>query len=105
MEAAIEARGLAKTYRSADVEVLALRGVDLVIDRGSFVAVTGPSGSGKSTLLHLLGGVERPTAGSVYVGGQRTDDLGERALALMRRTHVGFVFQAFNLVPSLSAQE
>jgi putative ABC transport system ATP-binding protein len=105
MDAAIEAKGLAKTYRSEGVEVLALRGVDLVVDRGSLVAVTGPSGSGKSTLLHLLGGLERPTAGSVHVGGRRTDDLDERALALMRRTHVGFVFQAFNLVPSLSAQE
>jgi putative ABC transport system ATP-binding protein len=105
MDAAIEAKGLAKTYRSEGVEVLALRGVDLVIDRGSFVAVTGPSGSGKSTLLHLLGGLERPTAGSVHVGGHRTDDLDQRALALMRRTHIGFVFQAFNLVPSLSALE
>jgi putative ABC transport system ATP-binding protein len=105
MEAALEARGLARTYRTDDVEVLALRGIDLVIDRGAFVAVTGPSGSGKSTLLHLLGGLERPTAGSVHVGGHRVDDLGERALALMRRTRIGFVFQAFNLVPSLSAQE
>ena len=67
--------------------------------------MTGPSGSGKSTLLHLLGGLERPTAGSVHVGGVRIDTLGERALALMRRVHIGFVFQAFNLVPSLTAQE
>jgi putative ABC transport system ATP-binding protein len=105
MNAAIEAQGLAKTYRSDGVEVLALRGIDLVIKPGEFVAVTGPSGSGKSTLLHLLGGLERPTAGTVHVGGLRTDELGERALALMRRRRIGFVFQAFNLVPSLSAEE
>ena len=105
MAAVIEARGLAKTYRSDGVEVLALRGIDLVIERGEFVAVTGPSGSGKSTLLHLLGGLEHPTAGTVHIDGRRIDELGERALALMRRTQVGFVFQAFNLVPSLSAAE
>lgn len=85
MDTAIEARGLAKTYRSDGVEVLALRGVDLVVEKGSFVAVTGPSGSGKSTLLHLLGWLERPTAGTVHVGGLRIDNLGERALALMPR--------------------
>ena len=105
MDTAIEARGLAKTYRSDGVEVLALRGVDLVVEKGSFVAVTGPSGSGKSTLLHLLGGLERPTAGTVHVGGLRIDNLGERALALMRRRQLGFVFQACNLVSSLTAEE
>ena len=104
MSAAIEARGLAKTYRSDGVEVLALRG-DRSRDRTGRVRRGDRSERIRASRrsLHLLGGLERPTAGTVHVGGRRIDELGERALALMRRTQVGFVFQAFNLVPSLSA--
>ena len=95
--AAIEVRGLRKTYGRVD----ALRGVDLDVEPGEFVAVMGPSGCGKSTLLHLLGGLDRPTAGEVRLGGRRIDGLSESARAVLRRQEVGFVFQAYNLVPNL----
>jgi putative ABC transport system ATP-binding protein len=101
----LEARGLAKTYDTGGVEVLALRGVDLAIERGEFVAVVGPSGCGKSTLLNLLAGLDRPTAGDVRLEGQRIDQLDETELARLRRARIGFVFQFFNLLPSLSAVE
>jgi putative ABC transport system ATP-binding protein len=105
MEPVLEARQLAKTYRAGGVDVLALRGVDLALAAGEFVAVMGPSGCGKSTLLNLLGGLDRPTAGEVLLGGKRVDQLSETRLALLRRREIGFVFQFFNLVPSLSAAE
>jgi putative ABC transport system ATP-binding protein len=106
MEAtALEARSLTKTYRSGDVDVHALRGVGLSLGRGEFVAVMGPSGSGKSTLLHLLGGLERPTAGEILVAGRRIDSMSETKLARLRRGEIGFVFQFFNLVPSLTVAE
>jgi putative ABC transport system ATP-binding protein len=105
MDAVLEARGLAKTYRAGGIDVLALRGVDLVIDTGEFVAIRGPSGSGKSTLLHLLGGLDRPNAGEVLLAGERIDDRGEAALAVLRRREIGFVFQFFNLLPSLTVAE
>jgi putative ABC transport system ATP-binding protein len=101
----LEARGLAKTYDTGGAEVLALRGVDLGIDRGEFVAIVGPSGCGKSTLLNLLAGLDRPTAGEVRLDGERIDQLSETALARLRRRRIGFVFQFFNLLPTLSAVE
>jgi putative ABC transport system ATP-binding protein len=105
MAAILEASGLAKTYRSVGADVLALRGVDVALEPGEFTAVMGPSGSGKSTLLHLLGGLDRPTAGRVLLDGERVDDRSEAELALLRRRRLGFVFQFFNLIGDLSVAE
>ncbi len=101
----LRARGLRKEYGKGDGLVRAVDGVDLDIGAGETVAVMGPSGCGKSTLLHLLGGLDRPSGGEVWLGGRRIDDLGEKALARMRRTAVGFVFQAFHLMEELTAIE
>lgn len=105
MPLAVEARGLSRVYGSGPDAVHALRGVDLSIDAGEFVAVMGPSGSGKSTLLHLVGGLDRPEAGEVLVEGERLAELGDEALAHLRRRRIGFVLQFFNLFPLLSARE
>ncbi len=101
----LSTRGLAKTYASDGVEVLALRGVDLDVSAGEFVAVMGPSGSGKSTLLHLLGGLDRPTAGTIEPDGRPVEKLSERDWAILRRSRIGFVFQFFNLVDNLTVAE
>jgi putative ABC transport system ATP-binding protein len=101
----LEARGLGVTYGRGDAAVGALRGVDLEVAEGELLAVMGPSGCGKSTLLHVLGAVETPTRGTVRFRGRPLADLGDRQLTAIRRDHVGFVFQAFNLVPVLSAEE
>jgi putative ABC transport system ATP-binding protein len=98
-------RGLRKTYRVGDVVTTALDGVDLEVERGEFTAVAGPSGSGKSTLLHLLGALDRPDGGEVVLEGRRIDTLERREAARMRLEHLGFVFQAYNLIPVLSALE
>jgi putative ABC transport system ATP-binding protein len=105
MDVAIETRDLHKTYHTDGVVVEALRGVDLRVNSGEFVSVMGPSGCGKSTLLHLLGGLDRPTAGEVVVAGQRLDTLSESARAVLRRETVGFVFQAYNLIPNLTVAD
>ncbi len=97
--------GLTKVYRSGEVEVHALRGVDMEIGAGEFLVLLGPSGSGKSTLLNILGGLDLATAGRVMFRDQEITALDERALTLYRREHVGFVFQFYNLVPSLTARE
>ena len=101
----LRARGLRKEYGKGEGLVRAVDGVDLDIGAGETVAVMGPSGCGKSTLLHLLGGLDRPSGGEVSLNGRRVDDLGETALARMRRTDVGFVFQAFHLMEELTAIE
>jgi putative ABC transport system ATP-binding protein len=102
MNTVIETRGLCKTYHTNGVTVEALRGVDLHVAPEEFVAVMGPSGCGKSTLLHMLGGLDRPTAGEVIVAGRRMDTLNESARAVLRRQTIGFVFQAYNLIPNLT---
>ena len=101
----LRARGLRKDYGSGQGMVRAVDGVDLEVCRGETVAVMGPSGCGKSTLLHLLGGLDRPGDGELWLANQRVDGLSERGLARLRRTQVGFVFQAFHLMAELTAQE
>jgi putative ABC transport system ATP-binding protein len=101
----IQFRGVTKVYGRGDAAVTALKGIDLTIERGEFVAVMGPSGCGKSTLLNLLAGLDRPNAGEVWLDGQRVDQLSETALARLRRRRLGFVFQFFNLLPTLTASE
>jgi putative ABC transport system ATP-binding protein len=101
----LRARGLRREYGTGEGLVRAVDGVDLDVRAGETVAVMGPSGCGKSTLLHLLGGLDRPSGGEVSLRGRRIDDIGERALARMRRTDVGFVFQAFHLMEELTAIE
>jgi putative ABC transport system ATP-binding protein len=101
----LAARGLRKEYGKGDGLVRAVRDIDLDVANGETVAVMGPSGCGKSTLLHLLGGLDRPSAGQIRLAGQRLDQLGERGLARMRRDVVGFVFQAFHLMDELTAVE
>ncbi|MGA2530845.1 MAG: ABC transporter ATP-binding protein [Acidimicrobiales bacterium] len=101
----VHAKGLRKDYGSGEGLVRALDAVDLEVSRGEAVAVMGPSGCGKSTLLHLIGGLDRPTAGALTVAGKRIDELSERALAHLRRDEIGFVFQAFHLMDELTAQE
>src|SRR5918998_4055752 len=102
---AVAARGLARRYGDGESAVDALRGVTLEVPAGQFTAVMGPSGSGKSTLMHLLAGLDRPTAGSVRVGGGEISSMPDRALTKLRRRHIGFVFQSFNLLPTLTAEE
>jgi putative ABC transport system ATP-binding protein len=104
-EPVLVARGLTKTYRMGDVEVVALRGVDLELREGEFVVLLGPSGSGKSTLLNLLGGLDTPTNGQIVYRDHDLSSADDRALTRYRREHVGFVFQFYNLVPSLTARE
>ncbi len=103
--AAVAARALTRRYGDGESAVDALRGVSLEVPAGQFTAVMGPSGSGKSTLMHLLAGLDRPSAGSVHVGGQEISTMGERQLTKLRRKHIGFVFQSFNLLPTLTAEE
>jgi putative ABC transport system ATP-binding protein len=101
----VRGRGLRKDYGSGEGLVRALDAIDLDVSRGEAVAVMGPSGCGKSTLLHLIGGLDRPSAGALSVAGQRVDELSERALAYFRRDEIGFIFQAFHLMDELTAQE
>jgi len=102
---ALRARGLTKIYRNDAVEVHALRGVDLDMYVSELIVLLGPSGSGKSTLLNILGGLDRPTAGSVHFGDLELTACDDAALGRYRRNHVGFVFQFYNLIPSLTAEE
>ncbi len=102
---AIEAVDVARSYRVGQLRVEALRGVSLAVQRGTFVAITGPSGSGKSTLLYLLGGVEAPDSGRIELEGADLARMNDDQRTLLRRQRIGFVFQAFNLLPLLSAEE
>ena len=101
----LETRDLRKIYGSGDTEVRALDGVNLSVEQGEFVAVVGTSGSGKSTLLHMLGGLDRPTGGTVSVDGKDIFSLKNEALTIFRRRKIGFVFQNYNLVPVLNVYE
>jgi putative ABC transport system ATP-binding protein len=102
---AIAAKAVTRTYGEGDATVHALRGVTLDVPAGQFTAIMGPSGSGKSTLMHLLAGLDRPTDGTVHIGGEDVTSMKDAQLTKLRRRHVGFVFQAFNLLPVLSAEE
>ncbi len=101
----LQTKDLKKYYGSGDTQVRALDGVDLQVENGEFVAIVGTSGSGKSTLLHMLGGLDRPTSGSVVVDGRDLSTLKDEELTVFRRRKIGFVFQAYNLVPVLSVYE
>ena len=102
---AVSADDLVRRYGDGDSAVEAVGGVSLEVPTGQFTAIMGPSGSGKSTLMHLLAGLDRPTEGTVEIGGQDITTMGDKKLTLLRRKHIGFVFQAFNLVPTLTAEE
>jgi len=104
-EPLIEIRGLQKVYRVGKVDVLALRGVDLDVPPGEFLAIVGPSGSGKSTLFHVIGGLTPATGGSVRIGGQDISSLTDAGRTELRKKKVGFVFQKFNLLPNLTAAD
>jgi putative ABC transport system ATP-binding protein len=104
-ESIIEVRDLKKIYHVGDVDVEALRGVDLKVEAGEFLCVVGPSGSGKSTLFHILGGLTPPTSGQVLIEGQNLSQLSDAGRTQLRRRMVGFVFQKYNLLPTLSASD
>jgi putative ABC transport system ATP-binding protein len=102
---AVAAHNLTRRYGDGDSAVEAVRGVSLEVPSGQFTAIMGPSGSGKSTLMHLLAGLDRPDEGTVEIAGQDVTSMGDKKLTKLRRQHIGFVFQAFNLVPTLTAEE
>jgi len=104
-EPIIGIRDLRKTFRSGDVDVHALRGVDLAVERGEFLAVVGPSGSGKSTLFHILGGLTPPTSGAVFIDGQDLMKMTDSDRTRLRKKSVGFVFQKYNLLPTLTVRD
>jgi putative ABC transport system ATP-binding protein len=101
----IEIRGLTKVYRVGEVDVHALRGVDLRVERGEFVSIVGPSGSGKSTLFHILGGLAPPTSGTVTIDGRDLLSMNDADRTTLRKTTVGFIFQKYNLLPTLTAAD
>jgi putative ABC transport system ATP-binding protein len=102
---AARAEGLSKFYGSGDAAVAALDDVSVALGEGQFTAIMGPSGSGKSTLLHMLAGLDRPTSGEVYLGDTEITSLNDKALTLLRRDRIGFIFQSFNLLPTMTAAE
>ena len=102
---AARAVGVSRVYREGEAQVRALDGLSVEFPEGRFTAVMGPSGSGKSTLMHCLAGLDRVTSGEVWIGGTKLGDLSERQLTLLRREQVGFIFQAYNLLPTLTAAE
>jgi putative ABC transport system ATP-binding protein len=104
METLVNVRGVKKTFVRGTEKITVLEGLDMSVAKGEFLALMGPSGSGKSTLLNLIGGLDRPTSGVVEVGGVRIDELSEGKLAAWRASHIGFVFQMYNLLPALTAE-
>jgi putative ABC transport system ATP-binding protein len=102
---AVSATDVTRRYGSGEAAVDALRGVTLDVPRGQFAAIMGPSGSGKSTLMHVLAGLDQPTSGTVHIAGEDITTLNDAQLTKLRRAHIGFVFQAFNLLPTLTAEE
>jgi putative ABC transport system ATP-binding protein len=102
---AVAARAVTRRYGEGESAVHALRGVSLDVPAGQFTAIMGPSGSGKSTLMHLLAGLDRPDSGSVHVAGEDISAMPDRRLTKLRRRHIGFIFQSFNLLPTLTAEE
>ena len=104
-EAVIQTSKLTKEYQRDEFHVVALKGADLSVDKGEFIALMGPSGSGKSTLLHLIAAMDRPTDGEIRVLGEDLRSLGDREIAHWRNVHIGFIFQSFNLIPVLTALE
>ena len=101
----VRAAALTKRFGEGDAAVDALQGVDVSFAPGTFTAIMGPSGSGKSTLMHILAGLDQPTSGTVEIAGTRLDALGDQDLTLLRRSQVGFIFQSYNLLPVLTAEE
>jgi len=101
----IQTKGVTKIYNPDKIPVHALNGVDLEIEEGEFTAIVGPSGSGKTTLLNIIGGLDRPSGGAVMVGGQDISELSDNQLIDFRKDYIGFVFQAYNLIPVLTAEE
>ncbi len=101
----IELKSVEKTYNDSEIKVHAIRGVDLAFEEGEFTAIVGPSGSGKTTLLNMLGGLDKPTSGEIYIGGTKISDLKGSKLIDFRLHNIGFVFQSYNLIPVLTAKE
>ena len=105
MEGLVEGRELWKTYKLDSTEVHALRGLDITVNEGEFVSIMGPSGSGKSTLLNMIGGLDIPTKGDLYIDGKETSTMSEGELTSMRAEKIGYIFQTFNLLPALSVRD
>ncbi|MBW9159670.1 ABC transporter ATP-binding protein [Clostridium sp. FP2] len=105
MDVVIEAAGLYKSFKLGDIEVEVLNNIDLNIHKGDFVSIMGPSGSGKSTLLYLLGGLDKPSSGSIKINGRELSNMKDKEQSIMRRRDVGFVFQFYNLIPNLNVEE
>lgn len=105
MQAIIEANGLNKTFKLGSMDVEVLKDINLSINSGEFVSIMGPSGSGKSTLLYLIGGLDKPTSGSVSIKGSELSDMKDKEQSIMRRRDIGFVFQFYNLIPNLNVEE
>lgn len=103
--AIIETKKVERLYRDGSTTIRAVDGIDLKIEKGEFTAIVGPSGSGKTTLLNLIGGLDKPTGGEVFIDGQAIQDLSDNAMISFRLKHIGFVFQAYNLIPVLTARE
>lgn len=101
----IKTENLCKIYQTGDLRVEVLKNVDLTVRKGEFIAVMGPSGSGKSTLLHLIGGLDKPSAGKVFLGDRDLSELPDREISIIRRRNIGFVFQFYNLIPNLNVEE
>lgn len=101
----LEIKDLKKGFGSGDSRTEVLRGIDFSVEKGEFCVLLGPSGSGKSTLLNIIGGIDEPDEGYIFIDGEKTGDMKEKALTLYRRKHLGYVFQMYNLIPNLNVKE